>query len=320
MPPILTKKPAINTWALLAGTQGGHQHPRFGSQIHFNCSRENELCQAFVLSAAGKRQLSLATIGVVDAVLPNGDLDGIIIITLRREMTIMPRETFDEQIGELQEDLLALGDLVDKAIERSIQSLANRDLELAQQIIDEDALINRAQRDLEERCLVLIATQQPLASDLRIIIAVSNIAIELERMGDYAKGIAKITLMIGDQPLLKPLIDVPRMAEKGRQLLHQQLDAFIRRDPDSARRLGVEDDEVDALYDQVYRELLFFMTQDPKTITRATHLLWVAHNLERISDRTTNIGERVVFLVTGQVEELNLERLSSSQSPIGGGS
>jgi phosphate transport system protein len=221
-------------------------------------------------------------------------------------MTIMPRETFDEQIGALQEDLLALGDLVDQAIERSIQSLANADLELAQKIIDEDILINQAQRDLEERCLVLIATQQPLASDLRIIIAVSNIAIELERMGDYAKGIAKITLMIGDQPLLKPLIDVPRMAEKGRQLLHQQLDAFIRRDPDAARRLGVEDDEVDALYDQVYRELLFFMTQDPKTITRATHLLWVAHNLERIADRTTNIGERVVFLVTGQVEELNV--------------
>ena len=218
----------------------------------------------------------------------------------------MPRETFDEQIGELQDDLLALGDLVDTAIERSIQSLANRDLELAQKIIDEDALINRAQRDLEERCLVLIATQQPMASDLRIIIAVSSIAIELERMGDYAKGIAKITLMIGDRPLLKPLIDVPRMAEKGRQLLHQQLDAFIRRDPDSARRLGVEDDEIDALYDQVYRELLFFMTQDPKTITRATHLLWVAHNLERIADRTTNIGERVVFLVTGQVEELNV--------------
>jgi phosphate transport system protein len=227
-------------------------------------------------------------------------------------MTIMPRETFDEQIGELQKDLLALGDLVDKAIERSIRSLASRDLELAQQIIDEDILINQAQRDLEEGCLVLIATQQPLASDLRIIIAVSNIAIELERMGDYAKGIAKITLMIGDQPPLKPLIDIPRMAEKGRQLLHQQLDAFIRRDPESARRLGVEDDEVDDLYDQVYRELLFFMTQDPKTITRATHLLWVAHNLERIADRTTNIGERVVFLVTGQVEELNLERLSPS--------
>ena len=218
----------------------------------------------------------------------------------------MPRETFDEQIGELQRDLLALGDLVDKAIERSIQALATRDLELAQQIIDEDVLINQAQSDLEERCLVLIATQQPLASDLRIIVTVANIAIELERMGDYAKGIAKITLMIGDQPPLKPLIDIPRMAEKGRQLLHQQLDAFIRRDPDSARRLGIGDDEVDALYDQVYRELVFFMMQDPKTITRATHLLWVAHNLERIADRTTNIGERVVFLVTGRVEELNL--------------
>ena len=217
----------------------------------------------------------------------------------------MPRETFDEQIGELQRDLLALGDLVDKAIERSIQALATRDLELAQQIIDEDVLINQAQSDLEERCLVLIATQQPLASDLRIIVAVLNIAIELERMGDYAKGIAKITLMIGDQPPLKPLIDIPRMAEKGRQLLRQQLEAFIRRDPDSARRLGTEDDEVDALYDQVYRELVFFMMQDPKTITRATHLLWVAHNLERIADRTTNIGERVVFLVTGRVEELN---------------
>jgi len=217
----------------------------------------------------------------------------------------MPRETFDEQIGELQDDLLAMGELVDKAIERSIQSLANRDLELAQQIVDEDVVINQAQSDLEERCLVLIATQQPLASDLRIIIAVSNIAVEMERMGDYAKGIAKITLLIGDQPLLKPLIDIPRMAEKGRQLLHQQLDAFIRRDPDTARRLGIEDDEVDALYDQVYRELMFFMTQDPKTITRATHLLWVAHNLERIADRTTNVGERVVFLVTGRVEELN---------------
>lgn len=217
----------------------------------------------------------------------------------------MPRETFDEQIGELQEDLLALGDLTDEAIERSIHSLVNRDLELAQRVIDEDVLINQAQCDLEEKCLVLIATQQPLARDLRVIIAVSSISIELERMGDYAKGIAKVTLMIGDQPPLKPLIDIPRMAEKGRQLLHQQLDAFIRRDPDTARRLGDGDDEVDALYDQVYRELVFFMMQDPRTITRATHLLWVAHNLERIADRTTNIGERVVFFVTGRVEELN---------------
>ena len=217
----------------------------------------------------------------------------------------MPRETLDEQLNSLQKDLLAMGDLVDRAIERSIQALANRDLALAEKIIQEDETINRAQRDLDEKCLVLLATQQPLASDLRAIIAVSNIATELERIGDYAKGIAKITIMMGDQPLLKPLIDVPRMAEKGRQLLRQQLEAFINRDAEAARRLAAEDDIVDGLYDQVYRELMFFMMQDPKTIGRATHLLWVAHNLERIADRTTNIGERVVFLVTGQVEELN---------------
>ena len=217
----------------------------------------------------------------------------------------MPRETLDERLNSLQKDLLAMGDLVDRAIERSIQALANRDLALAEKIIQEDETINRAQRDLDEKCLVLLATQQPLASDLRAIIAVSNIATELERIGDYAKGIAKITIMMGDQPLLKPLIDVPRMAEKGRQLLRQQLEAFINRDAEAARRLAAEDDVVDGLYDQVYRELMFFMMQDPKTIGRATHLLWVAHNLERIADRTTNIGERVVFLVTGQVEELN---------------
>ena len=215
------------------------------------------------------------------------------------------RETFDEQIRGLQEDLLRMGDLVDSAIERSIKALAGRDIELAREIINADEAINQAQRDIEERCLVLIATQQPLASDLRAITAVSSIATELERMGDYAKEIAHTTILMGDQPLLKPLIDVPRMAEKGRRLLHQQLDAFINRDANMARRLSAEDDEVDGLYDQVYRELLFLMMQDPKTISRATHLLWVAHNLERIADRTTNIGERVVFLVTGQVEELN---------------
>ncbi len=215
------------------------------------------------------------------------------------------RESFDEQIKGLQEDLLRMGDLVDKAIERSIKALAERDIQLAQEIIDADEAINQAQRDIEEKCLVLIATQQPLASDLRIITAVSSIATELERMGDYAKGIARITIMMGDEPLLKPLIDVPRMAEKGRQLLRQQLEAFVRRDAEMARRLGAEDDEVDGLYDQVYRELMFFMMQDPRTITRATYLLWVAHNLERIADRTTNIGERVVFLVTGEIVELN---------------
>lgn len=217
----------------------------------------------------------------------------------------MIRDTYNERLAALQDDLLAMGELVDRAVALSIQALTDRDKSLAQQVIDGDTQINLTLRDIEEECLVLIATQQPLASDLRIILSVSNIATEMERMGDYAKGIAQITLDMADQPLLKPLIDVPRMAEKGRQLLRDQLNAFIGRDADAARQLSAEDDEIDALYDQVYRELLIFMMQDPRTVGRATHLLWVAHNLERIGDRTTNIGERTIFLVTGQVEELN---------------
>ena len=217
----------------------------------------------------------------------------------------MLRGTFEEQLRELQDDLLAMGDLVDRAIERSIQALTDHDVKLGQEIIDDDALINQAQREIEERCLVLIATQQPMASDLRVIASVSSVATELERMGDHAEGIGKITLMLADQPLLKPLIDIPRMAEKGRSMLRQQLEAFVSRDVEMARSSATGDEEVDALYDQIYRELLVFMMSDPRTISRATHLLWVAHNLERIADRTTNIGERVVFLVTGEVEELN---------------
>jgi phosphate transport system protein len=217
----------------------------------------------------------------------------------------MLRATFEEQLRELQDDLLAMGDLVDRAIERSIQALTDHDVKLGQEIIDDDALINQAQREIEERCLVLIATQQPMASDLRVIASVSSIATDLERMGDHAEGIGKITLMLADQPLLKPLIDIPRMAEKGRSMLRQQLEAFMSRDVEMARSSATGDEEVDALYDQIYRELLVFMMSDPRTISRATHLLWVAHNLERIADRTTNIGERVVFLVTGEVEELN---------------
>jgi phosphate transport system protein len=217
----------------------------------------------------------------------------------------MLRETFEDQLRGLQDELLAMGALVDRAIERSIQALADRDVKMAQEIIDDDALINQAQREIEERCLVLIATQQPMASDLRVIASVSSIATELERMGDHAEGIGKITLLMAGQALLKPLIDIPRMAEKGRLMLRQQLEAFVRRDVEMARNSATGDEEVDALYDQIYRELLIFMMNDPRTISRATHLLWVAHNLERIADRTTNIGERVIFLVTGQVEELN---------------
>ncbi len=217
----------------------------------------------------------------------------------------MTRESFEMRLAALQQNLLKMGQAVDQAIDLSVKSLANRDKTLAQQVIDDDDHINALQHDIQEQCLVLIATQQPLASDLRVISAIFSVATELERMGDYAEGIGKIALMLADYPLLKPLIDIPRMAEKGRQLLRDQLDCLMRRDADRARELAHEDDEVDALFDQIYRELLIFMMDDPRTITRATHLIWVAHNLERASDRTTNIGESTVFMVTGEVLELN---------------
>lgn len=218
----------------------------------------------------------------------------------------MTRETFDEQLRELQQDLLDMAELVDAAIELSIRALAERNVELSRQVIKDDQAINRAQTDIEERCLVLIATQQPLASDLRVIFAISHIVTELERMADHAKGIGQIGVLMGPREPLKPLVDIPRMAAKARWLLEQELEAFINGDVELARSLGREDDEVDGLYDQVFRELLIFMMDDPRTITRATYLLWVAHNLERIADRALNIGERVVFLVEGEVEEHNV--------------
>jgi phosphate transport system protein len=215
------------------------------------------------------------------------------------------RETFDEQLKALEQDVLDMGRRVDQAIDLSIEALAKRDIELSRRVIRDDEAINQAQHDIEEHCLVLIATQQPLARDLRVIFAVANIATELERMADHAKGIGEIGVMMGPREPLKPLVDIPRMAAKARWLLEQELEAFVNRDVELARRLGSEDDEVDRLYDQVFRELLIFMMDDPKTISRATYLLWVAHNLERIADRAINIGERVVFLVRGEVEEHN---------------
>ena len=218
----------------------------------------------------------------------------------------MTRETFDEQLKALEQDVLDMGRLVDRAIDLSVDALAKRDIHLSRRVIREDDAINQSQHDIEEHCLVLIATQQPLASDLRVIFAVASIATELERMADHAKGIGQIGVMMGPREPLKPLVDIPRMATKSRWLLERELAAFVNRDVELARSLGDEDDEVDRLYDQVFRELLIFMLEDPRTITRATYLLWVAHNLERIADRAINIGERVVFLVKGEVEEHNV--------------
>jgi phosphate transport system protein len=214
------------------------------------------------------------------------------------------RTAFHKKLREIQDDILAMGSMVSKAMLRSIDALKSRDIELARQIIADDQKINGKRFEIEEKCTQLIATQQPMASDLRIIIAILNITTEIERIGDYAVGIARIVIMIGDEPSLKPLIDIPRMAEKTVDMLRRSLDAFIKRDADAARKIAAEDDLVDQLYDQVFRELLTFMAEDPKTITRATRLIWIAHNLERAADRVTNICERVVFIVTGKMEEI----------------
>jgi phosphate transport system protein len=201
-----------------------------------------------------------------------------------------------------------MGSMVSKAISRSIDALKKRDLDLAQRVIEDDKKVNQKRFEIEEKCVELIATQQPMAGDLRIILGVLNILSEVERIGDYAEGIAKIAVMIGNEPPLKPLIDIPRMAEQTVDMLHRSLDAFVNRDAEAAKKISTEDDTVDHLYDQVFRELLTFMAEDPKTITRATRLIWVAHNLERAADRVTNICERVVFVVTGKMEEIGASK------------
>jgi phosphate transport system protein len=214
------------------------------------------------------------------------------------------RTAFHKRLREIQDEILTMGSMVQKGTNRSVSALKNRDLIVAQEVIEDDKKINRKRFEIEEKCIQLIATQQPMASDLRIIVAILNIITELERIGDYAVGISRIVIMIGDEPPLKPLVDIPRMAEKTTDMLQRSLEAFINRDAESARKISDEDDEVDNLYDQIFRELLTFMAEDPKTITRATRLIWVAHNLERSADRVTNICERVVFIVTGEMEEI----------------
>jgi phosphate transport system protein len=218
------------------------------------------------------------------------------------------RETFEKNMKELEQELIGMGDMVIRAVKRSIEALKSRDMDQAKRIIADDLLVNKKRWDIEEKCINLIATQQPVATDLREIIALLNISTDLERMGDHAEGIAKIVIMLGDEPLVKPLIDIPRMAEKTTDMIKRSLEAFVRRDAKAARTICDEDDEVDRLCEQVYRELLSFMIEDPKTITRATYLIWTAHNLERIADRVTNICERIVFLVTGTMAEIGISK------------
>jgi phosphate transport system protein len=215
----------------------------------------------------------------------------------------MLRKTFDSEIKQVKDDVLVLGSMVEQAIVESVEALKKRDVEASRRLFEADQDINRRRFEIENRLMIMIATQQPMAHDLRLLASIMEINSELERMGDYAKGIANINIRMGDAPLLKPLIDLPRMAQKGADMLHRALTAFVNEDIETARRIPPEDDEVDALYNQVYRELMTIIIADPATIERASWLLWSAHNLERFADRVTNICERTVFIVTGELHE-----------------
>jgi phosphate transport system protein len=214
------------------------------------------------------------------------------------------RAHYDRQLQTLREDLLLLGNMAEKAVERSVDALRQRDSELARRVIAADREIDDLCYELEDRSLLLIATQQPMAVDLRTIAGALFIISELERIGDYAEGIGKIAIEVNKEAPLKPLIDIPRMATLAIDMLHQSLGAFIDRDLDACRAIWQRDDELDGLYNQVYRELLTYMLSDPRTIERATQLLWAAHNLERIGDRVTNICERTAFIITGEPRAL----------------
>lgn len=212
---------------------------------------------------------------------------------------------YEEKMLVLREKLQQMGSLVEEAVARSIDALKRQDLSLAQAVIDGDDLIDDLEHDIEEKCLEVIATQQPMARDLRRVATLFKMINDLERMADYATSIAKITLRIADQPLIKPLVDIPRMATLSQKMVKQALDAYVREDVDLAAAVGKDDDEVDKLFGQIFRELLTIMMENPKTITQATHLLFVGRWLERISDHATNIAEEVIFLVTGEKRNLN---------------
>lgn len=214
------------------------------------------------------------------------------------------RPLLDKELRKLREQLLQMVRHVDSAIERAIEALRRQDVALAEAVIADDAQINELRYKVEKLCVTIIATQQPMASDLRTIIATAHVVVELERIADHAAGIARLVPKLSEEPMLKPLIDIPRMAIVAREMLAATVDAFIAGDMAAAKTAAARDDEIDQLYDQVLRELLTYMMQDPQNIQRATYLLWVAHGLERIGDRVTNIAERVIFMETGKFEEL----------------
>ena len=220
----------------------------------------------------------------------------------------MTRDLFDKKLREMQDDVLILGSMVEKAVQRSMDALRSRDSAQSTLVIQDDQAINAKRYEIEEKCIHTIALQQPMAADLRILVAVLFIATELERMADHAEGIARINLMLGDEALPPVLGDIGEMAVKAGDMLRRALTAFVERDATAARLICDEDDQIDALYDSSYHTLIQEMIRTPADVQRITYLIWTCHNLERIADRVTNICERVIFMVTGQLEEINVSR------------
>jgi phosphate transport system protein len=218
------------------------------------------------------------------------------------------KQTFSDRLKGTKDQVLAMGVMVEQSLTRAVEALKNRDLTMAHRIMADDANINQKRFQIENDCIGLIASQQLVAADIRVVVAILNIITELERIGDYGEGIAKIVVMIGEEPPLKPLIDIPRMSDITVDMIRGSLKSFVDGDPKMATQVVSMDSTVDSLYDQVFRELLTFMMADPRTISRATRLIWVAHNLERSADRATNICERVIYTVTGKMQEIGASK------------
>lgn len=215
------------------------------------------------------------------------------------------RQTFHQQLDDLRNDILKMGVIVEATIRDAVKSLAEKDLALAQRVVEGDDMVDALELEIEKRCLHLLALQQPMASDLRVIGTALKIITDLERMADHASDIAKVTIRLDGQPLIKPLIDIPRMAEITGGMIRDALRAYASRDDKLALEMIGRDDTVDHLYGQIFRELLTFMIEDPRTIKQATYLLFVAQYLERIGDHATNLGEWVIYMVTGERKDLN---------------
>jgi phosphate transport system protein len=220
----------------------------------------------------------------------------------------MTRDLFTKEITELQDEVLVLGSMAEKAILDAMAALRDGDARWSQKLIEDDQKINAKRFEIEEKCIFVIGSQQPMATDLRSLVSMLFIITDLERIADHAEGIARINVMLGDEPLPRRLGYIPAMADRAVTMLRDSLKAYIERDIDSARRICEADDEVDRLQDSVYDECFSAMVADPATVQRNTYMLWTSHNIERIADRCTNIAERVIYLVTGNMQEINVSK------------